>query len=150
MHGWIWPKDPLPSTPSHWPRRRRHLDVFLNKGPDIFVGRIGAGSAMKKGEWSRWPRTSSTCDVDADVAFPWARRGSEKRYDFRTRRYGVPNEGSWSGVEYCSCRQRELEQRVHVIPRRFGDACGRCYPAGEWHDLVYGTGCGCSAKGTCK
>ncbi|OJJ06782.1 hypothetical protein ASPVEDRAFT_335867 [Aspergillus versicolor CBS 583.65] len=63
-----------------------------------------------------------------------ARRDLEERYDFRTRRYQVPDEGTWSRVEYC-------DERRHTIPLCYWDRYGRPYPAAHQHDGVYGGRC---------
>lgn len=63
-----------------------------------------------------------------------ARRDLEERYDFRTRRYQVPDEGTWSRVEYC-------DERRHTIPLCYWDRYGRPYPAAHQHDRVYGGRC---------
>ncbi|KAL4787067.1 hypothetical protein BJX76DRAFT_354479 [Aspergillus varians] len=66
-----------------------------------------------------------------DNILRWARRRPEERYDFRTRRYQVPDEGTWSAVVYC-------DERQHRVPRRYWDRYGREYPAEVWHDFVHG------------
>ncbi|KAL2832473.1 hypothetical protein BDW59DRAFT_105452 [Aspergillus cavernicola] len=38
--GYIWPKDPRPGNPGHWPRWWRYKDILRGKGPDIYFGRI--------------------------------------------------------------------------------------------------------------
>ncbi|KAJ5973364.1 hypothetical protein N7481_010574 [Penicillium waksmanii] len=145
--GWIWPKDPRPGNPSHWPKRWRFFDVLRNKGPDIYVGAMRpAKSTMTKAKassrtnWARWEEE----ELDQnETPFRWARRGAE-RYDFRRRKYSVPDYGTWSRVEYCDGRKKiegkwvlGKEER-HAIPRRFWDKNGELYPANEWHDAFYG------------
>lgn len=143
--GWIWPKDPKPGNPSRWPKRWRFFDVLRNKGPDIYVGIVRpakntAGKVSLKTNWARWEEE----ELDKyDTPFPWARRGAE-RYDFRRRKYSVPDYGTWSRVEYCDGRKIERgrwiskREEKHVIPRRFWDKNGELYPAGDWHDAFYG------------
>ncbi|PLB50630.1 hypothetical protein P170DRAFT_474190 [Aspergillus steynii IBT 23096] len=155
--GWIWPKDPRRGNPTHWRRRWRLKDVLTNHGPDIFVGRIGA-AAPDETNWSRWrqregesaEKGKGRCagagagrdggggyyyeedderDGD-DTPFPWARRSPGERYDFRTRKYQVPDVGTWSKVQRCGCEG-------HVVPLRFWDRYGAEYPADRQHDLVY-------------
>src|SRR5204863_2367229 len=94
--GWIWPRDPQPGNPLKWRFRRRLKDVLLNKGPDIFVGRIDGPIAMPRtAGWSRWQDLYGTIgDGDETILsppWPWADHGF-KRYDFRTRRYQIPND----------------------------------------------------------
>lgn len=147
--GWIWPKDPRPGNPSHWPRRWRFFDVLRNKGPDIYVGVVRPAKTTNtksqpslRTNWSRWEEE----EIDEfDSPFCWARRGHAERYDFRRRKYVVPDQGTWSRVEYCDGVKRERgkwvlgnKEEVHLIPRRFWDKDGQLYPASEWHDAFYG------------
>ncbi|KAL2810921.1 hypothetical protein BJX63DRAFT_301448 [Aspergillus granulosus] len=60
-----------------------------------------------------------------------ARRRSAKRYDYRMRKYRVPDEGTWSGVTFC-------REECHVVPREYRDHRGNWYPANKWHDIVHG------------
>ncbi|KAJ5142949.1 uncharacterized protein N7515_001736 [Penicillium bovifimosum] len=146
--GWIWPKDPRPNNPTHWPRRWRLFDILTNKGPDMYVGRITPKPNSKKSarptreEWSRWG--SNPSDPDADYSpLPWIKRPVGERYDFRTRTYHVPDRGTWSAVEYCNGRRMRRgkwlgREEVHCVPRRYWDRNGVEYPAEFWHDGIYG------------
>jgi hypothetical protein len=140
--GWIWPKDPRPGNPSRWPRRWRLFDVLTNRGPDIYIGKINSRSESERINWSGWECREGCCCAGGDeTPFPWARRGASERYDFRRRRYVVPDHGTWCGVEYCDeelDKGRGRSRRVHVIPRRYWDWRGVEYPAGYWHDVVHG------------
>ncbi|KAL4889872.1 hypothetical protein BDV59DRAFT_102109 [Aspergillus ambiguus] len=155
---WIWPKDPRPGNPSHWPRIWRLRDVLTNRGPDIYIGRINTGNDRKV-NWSRWPddadneRTSCCCGEQSGKGkrgartvdkspMKWDKRHPAERYDFRTRKYAIPDRGTWSRVEYCDGGHtggRRCEK--HAIPVRYWDLDGREYPACCWHDGVYGDGC---------
>lgn len=172
-YGWIWPKDPRPGNPTHWPRRWRWLDLLTNRGPDIFVGRLRQTRNDTKGKardrdrdrgrkvtaptrWSRWElehnidesnihpafRTSRQDKAARDKSpFPWARRQSAERYDFRTKRYCIPDSGTWSRVQYCNAgagAEASGSRQNHVVPVRYWDRNGNEYPAGYWHDVVYG------------
>ena len=152
--GWIWPKDPRPGNPKHWPRRWRLFDVLTGKGPDIYVGRIDQPKAKTRKssslprseptrqEWTRWG--SNPNDPDSNYSpLPWARRPAGDRYDFRTRKYHTPDHGTWSAVEYCNGRRARRgewtgKEEVHCIPRRYWDRNGAEYPAELWHDSIYG------------
>ncbi|EYE91382.1 uncharacterized protein EURHEDRAFT_242778 [Aspergillus ruber CBS 135680] len=180
-YGWIWPKDPRPGNPSHWPRRWRLFDIFRNRGPDIFVGRIRSdkkdedrnkNKKRREGRvemrapiqqrpprnrecaWAGWGNvhpTSTNVTGSGDKggmktkyayssALPWTTRKPNERYDFRTKRYTVPDSGTWSRVEYCSgdLEGHGWKRKKHVIPVRYWDKNGEMYPAGYWHDVVYG------------
>ncbi|KAJ5804862.1 hypothetical protein N7474_010749 [Penicillium riverlandense] len=146
--GWIWPKDPRPGNPSRWPHRWRFLDVLTNKGPDMYVGVIGNGKTTKKSNsnsstshWARWDQDLA----EDDTPIPWARRSEAERYDFRRRKYVVPDQGTWSRVEYCSARgdsggwrRGGSKESRHYVPRRYWDRNGDEYPSNHWHDIVYG------------
>ncbi|KAJ5895269.1 hypothetical protein N7495_006960 [Penicillium taxi] len=141
-YGWIWPKDPRRGNPNHWPRHWRLKDILTNKGPDIYIGSIKSykpnlspsatagentiATAPKKTNWSRWEEQENK-----HKAIPWARRSTDERYDFRTRKYAIPDEGTWSQVQYCS-------NRFHDVPRMYWDQYGNQYPAEFWHDSQYG------------
>ncbi|KAJ5207035.1 hypothetical protein N7491_002334 [Penicillium cf. griseofulvum] len=146
---WIWPKDPRPGNPQQWPRRWRLFDVLTNKGPDIYVGQINhrkpssqPRSGPTRQEWSRWENSPN--DPDADYSpLPWAGRPAGERYDFRTRKYHVPDRGTWSAVEYCNGRRARKgkwagKQEVHCVPMRYWDRNGVEYPAEFWHNSIYG------------
>lgn len=143
--GIVWPKDPRPGNPSRWRRRWRLLDILLNKGPDMFIGKIDTCcSSLSRASWSGWHSdcNCSSSTVQPPDPFPWARRSSGEKYDFRTRRYRVPDESSWSDVQYCNGRRRKRPGRrdweTHVIPERVWDMHGREHPTYYWHDAVYG------------
>lgn len=158
---WIWPKDPRPGNPSHWPRLWRLRDVLTNRGPDIYIDKIHTGKDRKV-NWSRWPdahpvsdeehcacccdckrrgKTKEKARTANDAPFLSARRHSAERYDFRTRKYVVPDRGTWSGVEYCDGGHGRGRSEKHHIPVRYWDRDGMEYPACYWHDVAYGDGC---------
>ncbi|KAL5041664.1 hypothetical protein BDW71DRAFT_163174 [Aspergillus fruticulosus] len=198
----IWPKDPRPGNPHHWPWWWRWKDVFTGKGPDIYVERVrppgsrsysgysthsthstehsqcsrdheyerkrvhfdlgdrspnrspsrlsneSAGEwtrRYRKPEWTLWHKDhlkscrKTHCDEcrrirvqdEKDNFFRGARRHPEERYDFRTRRYTVPDMGTWSGKAHC-------DDPLHAVPRLYWDRYGRAYPANLYHDLIEG------------
>ncbi|OJJ46571.1 hypothetical protein ASPZODRAFT_1973775 [Penicilliopsis zonata CBS 506.65] len=143
--GWIWPKDPRPGNPTHWPRRWRVLDIITGRGPGIFIGRIES-NAPKMEEWSGWMKKKTGRRQDDLIGGQQhcaerrrrdkSKSPSTERYDFRQRRYRVPDKSSWSGVQYCDGSSRRGGR--HLIPRRFWDWRGEEYPAEYWHDVVYG------------
>lgn len=152
--GWIWPKDPRPGNPHHWPRRWRLFDVLTGKGPDIYVGRLkhrttGDGSQSPhtssggpgQGEWSGWDNDEWK---PRRKPFPWAQRNADERYDFRTREYTIPDDGTWSGVRYCNgttvrrSRWGRKKEEVHCVPRRYWDWNGAQRPGDYWHNTIHG------------
>ncbi|KAL4932367.1 uncharacterized protein BDV17DRAFT_195138 [Aspergillus undulatus] len=66
-----------------------------------------------------------------DNVFCWVRRDPDERYDFRTRKYAVPDKETWRKVEYC-------DNWEHVNPTRYWDRYGSEWvPAGLQHDKFY-------------
>ena len=136
--GWIWPKDPRPGNPSRWPRLWRFSDVLTGKGPDIYVGAIGKrppptkdretpGRTVSSTNWARW-------DVEPeedDTPVRWARRDKREKYDYSTRKYGIPNERTWSAVEYADCEWEGGKwPRKKVAPKtpiRYWDRYGKVH-----------------------
>ncbi|KAF7718073.1 Uncharacterized protein PECH_002409 [Penicillium ucsense] len=136
--GWIWPKDPQPGNPSSWPRFKRFSDVISGKGPDIFIGTIGRkpktvtnkdmpGRSVSSTNWARW-------DVEPeedDSPFSWARREKDVKYDYKTRKYVVPNDETWSAVEYADCEWDNGKWRKRKVtpstPIRYWDRHDRVH-----------------------
>ncbi|KAJ5579975.1 uncharacterized protein N7459_005960 [Penicillium hispanicum] len=142
--GFIWPKDPRPGNPPTWPRRWRLFDLLTNKGPDIYVGvlRHNTPTGPKKAAKTHWTRWEPEAHASRRAA-PWARRPDAQRYDFRQRKYVVPDHGTWSAVQYCSAKgagglMRVVRGERHRVPRRYWDRNGEEYPANQWHDMIYG------------
>ncbi|KAL4799364.1 hypothetical protein BDV19DRAFT_310624 [Aspergillus venezuelensis] len=242
---YVWPKDPLPGNPQHWPRGQRFADVCTGKGPDIYVEKrspkttkpqvvytktekpqtarpkiVHATAIAGHGcdgsysyaytdsctyyhnhtlshdryydhrhshhhdnrpirgqrqevpptviinreprckswdrsrgqtanertggrDWSRWGREHLEncrrryCD-ECDRIRGQERRDNvfsprhpDERYDFRTRTYQIPDEGTWSRKVYC-------DDAEHIVPSRYWDRYGREYPSGMWHDRIHG------------
>jgi hypothetical protein len=137
--GWIWPRDPLPGNPVKGTFRRRLKDILLNKGPDIFVGTIdGPIAKPRTARWSRWQDLYGHLDDDDETtlpSFPWADRGL-KRYDFRTRRYRIPNDQTWSWVEYDDAN---ANGEINGNPVFVWDDTGEMYPFHIWQ-ATFGAG----------
>ncbi|KAL3462715.1 hypothetical protein BJX64DRAFT_137959 [Aspergillus heterothallicus] len=95
--------------------------------------------------WSLWGHehelhcTAEHCDdcdrIDEqmlkDNLITSARRCNSERYDFRMRKYRMPDSGTWSDVIYC-------DERRHTVAKEIRDCEGRWYPANQWHDYVHG------------
>ena len=141
-YGFIWPKDPQPGNPKHWPRRWRWRDILLNKGPDIYIGRIDVPiSTQNSPHWSGWPDGNGGKSQNQQQ-----QRAPEEKYDFRRRKYCRPDDDSWSGVAYChrSCCENSAKgdasgggKKKHIIPHVYFDKNGVAFPAHLWHDYVY-------------
>ncbi|KKK18535.1 hypothetical protein P175DRAFT_0277758 [Aspergillus ochraceoroseus IBT 24754] len=103
--------------------------------------RQGDGDRDARAWGSSWQEDHRGCrcggrgrNAESKRSLPWTRRGSGVQYDFRTRKYAVPDRGTWRGVEYCDGDNG----RSHEIPLRYWDCYGREYPASYWHDVAYG------------
>ncbi|KAJ6084277.1 hypothetical protein N7486_011077 [Penicillium sp. IBT 16267x] len=87
---------------------------------------------------------SSKSKSKPKIEVPWARRDVDERYDYRQRKYTVPDLGTWSRVEYCTARGKggwvrpKKGTEKHYVPRRYWDQNGNEYPANYWHDIIYG------------
>lgn len=128
--GLIWPRDPQPGKRAKWSFGQRLKDVLTGKGPDIFIGRID-GPTLKPStaRWSRWTDIHGgpeANDLERPPLFKWCDRGN-KRYDFRTRTYKVPDVNTWSKVEYRDWRHANWE-----TPRYVWDEQGVVYPYARW------------------
>ncbi|KAJ5734350.1 hypothetical protein N7493_003136 [Penicillium malachiteum] len=113
---------------------------------------IKSSPRLQKTNWDRWNNAespnsstiSSESSKQPEYQVPWARRGSEERYDFRQRKYTIPDLGTWSRVEYCATRGKGGWMRIgskgekHCVPRRYWDRNGTEYPANYWHDIIHG------------
>ncbi|KAL4942109.1 hypothetical protein BDV06DRAFT_170276 [Aspergillus oleicola] len=113
------------------------------KGKDKDRWRGGFEDGGIGGDWSLWGREHLKdcrrihCD-ECDRIHAQERRDNvfsprhpDERYDFRTRTYRIPDEGTWSRKVYC-------DEPGHIVPRRYWDRYGREYPAGMWHDKIHG------------
>ncbi|KAL4902760.1 hypothetical protein BDW74DRAFT_180459 [Aspergillus multicolor] len=95
--------------------------------------------------WSLWHKDHlkwckiPNCDVCRQIqvqdrkndALFWARRPSDDRYDYRTRTYGPPDLGTWSGKAFC-------DDPSHGVPRQYWDKDRRALPENHYHDMVHG------------
>ncbi|RDW67189.1 uncharacterized protein DSM5745_09055 [Aspergillus mulundensis] len=101
-------------------------------------GYANTGWSLWHKDHLKWCRVRN-CDVceqileqeRKDNAFFWARRPSDDRYDHRTRTYGIPDLGTWSGKVYC-------DDPSHVVPRQYWDKDRRALPENLYHDIVHG------------
>lgn len=98
----IWPRDKKQKGAHSW---RRWKDIFTNKGPDMWLGPRGS-SALHRPVWSGWNQEGRdnlgyTYRNDNHVPPPiWAYRPEWQRYDFRKRRYRMPDHHTWSDAKW--------------------------------------------------
>ena len=106
----VWPRDKNNSTIWSWSRLK---DVVTGKGPDIWCSRRGSLGPHRP-VWSNWrssidnPFPSQDWDnlgylykngQDAPTWF-FAGRPNDVRYDFKKRKYCLPDHKSWSDAKY--------------------------------------------------
>jgi hypothetical protein len=139
----VWPKDGRNGTT--WGRFK---DILQNKGPDIYLT-INADkqdyihNRPLKDRWAGYARFD---DVDGSWPFssklaPWTQKGilggrmPGLKYDFRTRKYGVPSPRMWTNAvwqpeprknkhnrypeAYCDING-DWFQDYHYVPQVFG------------------------------
>jgi len=106
----VWPRDKKQKGAHTWDRL---ADILTGKGPDMWISRQYSRQPHRP-VWSGWttkgyyPENTWAWDnlgypyrKDNTVQPPtWARRGSEDRYDFKSRRYRRPRAGVWSDVKW--------------------------------------------------
>lgn len=128
----VWPRDQNSSTMGTWSRLK---DVFTGKGPDIWCTRRGS-LGPNRPVWSNWrsrdpypppwDNLGYYYDDKGDrPAWLYAGRPDDVRYDFRTRRYRVPDDQVWSDAKY----DRNNNEMYHRTAR-----FGRHAWEDRWHD----------------
>lgn len=102
-YAFVWPKDGKRGR-----KMGRWKDIFANEGPDIHVAisadnRDALYNRQRRARRSRWTELD---DREPDGALTyrplWVRffRGQEKKYDFRTRKYGRPEWDTWTDARW--------------------------------------------------
>lgn len=98
----VWPRDKKQKGAHSW---RRWKDIFTNKGPDMWLTSRG-GSRVHRPVWSGWNqegRDNLGYHYRNDNQGPplkGAYRPEWQRYDFRKRRYRMPDIQTWSDVKW--------------------------------------------------
>ncbi|QDS75329.1 hypothetical protein FKW77_001899 [Venturia effusa] len=122
----VWPRDGKRNTTFG-----RIKDVFGDKGPDIFVMKNGARPL--KTSWTN-RRFTALDDPDAWLRddtrrpMPWAKRGADEAYDFRTRKYGDTNRYTWTDALWMQPTGRKNEhQSKQNYPLAYKCSHGRWY-----------------------
>jgi hypothetical protein len=126
----VWPKDGRNGTA--WGRFK---DILQNKGPDVFLT-INANkhdymqNRPSSDRWASIPGldyTSYPTPLSSTKHASWIQKGGlggrmpGMQYDFRTRKYGVPNCASWTGAVW----QPEPRKNKHnLYPEAYRDVYG--------------------------
>jgi hypothetical protein len=131
----VWPKDGREGT--SWGRFK---EVLKNRGPDIYLT-LNADkhdymhNRPTKAEWSRHENIDGRGISSACWIAPWTKRGmlagrlGGQSYDFRTRKYGVPNRWTWTDAIWQPDSQRN---KNCPYPEAVRDIYGRWF-----QDLQY-------------
>ncbi|KAF2262606.1 hypothetical protein CC78DRAFT_312588 [Lojkania enalia] len=123
----IWPKD----KPGG--KRNRFMDILKGEGPDIHVT-ISADKndyMFNRQRKARWSRHTNLDDRGPDAALkyqpPWieGRRGTDMRYDFKTRRYRRPYRTMWTDALWGDEPTKDFQ-----YPYAWRDIEGQWY---QWH-----------------
>lgn len=102
-YAFVWPKDGKRGS-----KMGRWKDIFANEGPDNHVAisvdkRNALYNRQRRARWSRWTELDGG-EPDGALVYrpPWVRffRGQEKKYDFRTRKYGRPERDTWTDARW--------------------------------------------------
>lgn len=118
IHGPIPPRHPRKRAGQMvWPRDKkltswgRLKDVFTGKGPDIWCSRRGSLGPHRP-VWSNWRSRGNDplphwdnlgyLYTNEEPRQPWfgAGRPDNVKYDFKKRRYRIPDPQAWSDVKY--------------------------------------------------
>ena len=92
----VWPKDG--KNGNRWGRFK---DLMTNSGPDIYVSPTSGRICPTRAEWSQWnERRPGVWLHNPHLDLPWARRRPEERFDFRRRKYCIPDPSSWRDVRW--------------------------------------------------
>lgn len=102
-YAFVWPKDGKRGS-----KMGRWKDIFANEGPDIHVAisadkRDALYNRQRRARCYRWTELDDR-EPDGALAYrpPWVRffRGQEKKYDFRTRKYGRLEWDTWTDARW--------------------------------------------------
>ncbi|PGH16679.1 hypothetical protein AJ79_01551 [Helicocarpus griseus UAMH5409] len=152
----IWPKDPQPGNAAHWPPGKRLKDILTGKGPRIHFATLAHGPNQIRHHWSGWNGVregQGYVDVNAAEEAQWelkrsrlcypfsklklmGRQGDEK-YDYRTRKYGEPNNRTWSKVSYGNAHVEGANLEM-ANPEHVRDGNGTMYTYDGWQEAFGG------------
>ena len=124
----VWPRDKNGSTMGTWSRLK---DVFTGKGPDIWCTRRGSLGPQRP-VWSNW-RDHEPYSIwdnlgyyyennEDGIHFFRAGRPNEVRYDFKKRKYVVPDNSAWSDAKYDKHNENIYYRTANgfpVVPQRW-------------------------------
>lgn len=128
----VWPRDKKQKGPHDWSRWK---DVFTWKGPDMWISNLGEGP--DRPVWTGWRTKGYKLPRWDNLGYHFRQdnenlgivRPPKEKYDFKTRKYGIPRESTWSDVKWdvkgrtpLYIRPRHLVDRPWVDPRVDGGA----------------------------
>ena len=125
----VWPRDKKQKGAHTWSRFK---DILTSKGPDIWIGKQG-DIGPSRSLWSHWgfdgaePGLGNLGYYDdthkMTPAWSFGHRPLEQKYDFETRRYGIPHDNSISDIKWHSQGRDWLYKR-----NRYGFPRFNCPP----------------------
>jgi hypothetical protein len=117
----VWPSDG--KRKSTWGRWK---DLIDSKGPDIFV--TNQGHRPTRNQWRNNYQDFDHLESpwEAQRAMPWAKRHSEKPYEFRTRRYRRERPGAWSDAVWPRHEADQFDQPLSYKCRH-----------GDWYNMKW-------------
>ena len=96
----VWPKDGRNGSKSG-----RMKDIITGRGPDIYV--VSSPDVRSRlnmptrGQWTQWnEKYPWAARYFPPRSAPWAQRSPHHRYDYRRRRYCVPDELTWTNAHW--------------------------------------------------
>ena len=132
----VWPRDKKGSSIWSWGRLK---DILTSRGPDIWCSRRGSLGPHRP-VWSNWRSPNPPAftpwdnlgylyknEPDAPHWF-WAERPQNVRYDFKTRKYRVPDLDTWTDAKYSEQNNELMYHRDvldgHIIEPRWQNPWG--------------------------
>lgn len=103
----VWPRDKKQNGAHSWSRWK---DIVTGKGPDMWVSSRDSDGPHRP-VWTGWQSPYSKPRIFDNLGYkyrkddemqplPWAQRPRWEKYDFRTRKYRMPQAGTWSDVKW--------------------------------------------------
>jgi hypothetical protein len=134
-YAFVWPKDGKRDS-----KMGRLMDILQNKGPDMYLTKNAhrLDYMANRPTRERWAGWTNLDDRDAYNSLnsrkfaPWVQKGifgGRERglgYDFRTRKYGVPNRATWTDARWQS------GSKEYKWPEAIRNVYGDWYQDPQW------------------
>ncbi|KAF2828355.1 hypothetical protein CC86DRAFT_192265 [Ophiobolus disseminans] len=127
-YAFIWPKDGRMDS-----KLGRFKDILKNRGPDIYLTKnahrldymANRPTRERWGGWTHLDDRDSYNSLNSKKFAPWVQHewlgGREPgyTYDFRTRKYGVPNRRTWSDAQWPDSKKAKWPEAIRDV---YGDS----------------------------